>query len=153
MLMHPDIGVLASGRCYVYLEGLGRGREPMMGSYEECLSAIEARGGVAEPIPTDGRFSLVDYRASFEASKPKLLPTNSAEPTGRRAPAPSQDREYVLSFETLDEGWRHVDGFRDGTERVFARDRNEALRKGRDILRETVGRHGPRIAIRARLAD
>jgi len=61
-------------------------------------------------------------------------------------------REYVLTFRTIDEEWRRVDGCRDGQEAVIAYDRNEAMLKGRDIIRDNVGRLDPKTAISARLA-
>lgn len=157
MNMHPDIGLLSSGRCYVFLEGHGLNREPMYGTYEECLNAIDARGGVDDPIPTDGIFTMADYKAALAASKPE--PEPEPEPVTIVALAPKSAatkkralREYVLTFRTIDEEWRGIDGYRDGQETVFAYDRDEAMRKGRDIIRDTVGRFGPKIAISARLA-
>ena len=61
-------------------------------------------------------------------------------------------REYVLTFACIDRGWADVDGYRDGTEKVFAYDRNEAMRKGREINRDNCGPYGPKVKITARLA-
>lgn len=167
MLMHPDIGVLNGGKCYVFLEGYGLNREPMSGTYEECLNAIEARGGVDDPIPTDGSHTMADYRAALVAAT-KAEPLAIAalppkDPASKEADAKGASpkgtatkkramREYLLTFRTIEEEWRGVDGYRDGQEKVFAYDRNEAMRKGRDIIRDTVGRFGPKTAINARLA-
>lgn len=152
MIMHPDIGVLNGGKCYVFLEGHGLNREPMFGTYEECLNAIDARGGVDDPIPTDGTHTMADYKAALAASKPAPVVVEAGvdapKDTATRRPA---QREYVLKFRTIDEEWRGVNGYHDGEKNVFADDRNDAMRKGRDIIRDTVGRFGPKIAISARL--
>lgn len=152
MLMHPDIGLLNDGSCYVFLEGSGLHREPMYGSYEDCLTAIDERGGVDSPIPTDRSYTMADYKAALAASKPTPVPQ---VPTGTALAQRSivGVREYTLSFRTSDEAWRGVHGFEDAEENVFAKDRNDALRKGREILREVNGRFGPKIKINARLAD
>lgn len=153
MIMHPDIGLLNSGKCYVFLEGYGMNREPMYGTYEECLNAIDSRGGVDDPIPTDGTRSMCDYKAALKASKPKELPvavTTSQEAVGTKKRVL---REYLVTFRTIDKNWRDVDGFREGSEPVFAYDRNDALRQGRGIIRDNVGSYGPKIAITARLAQ
>lgn len=57
-------------------------------------------------------------------------------------------REYVLTMKAADGSEDDTDGH---VETVFARDRNEAMRKGRDIVRENVGPHGQKIKISARL--
>lgn len=151
MIMHPDIGVLSSGKCYVFLEGHGLNREPMYGTYEECLNAIDARGGVDDPIPTDGSFTMADYKAALAASNPEPVTIVAVAPKGAATKKRGM-REYVLTFRTIDQEWRGVDGYRDGQETVFAYDRNEAMRKGRDIICDTVGRFGPKTAVSARLA-
>lgn len=152
MNMHPDIGLLNGGRCYVFLEGYGLHREPMYGTYEECLNAIDARGGVDDPIPTDGSHTMADYKAALAASK--MSTAINEEPSPKAAiKTMSAQREYILTFRTIDEEWRGVDGYRDGQESVFACDRNDAMRKGREIIRDTIGRYGPKIAISARLAN
>lgn len=154
MIMHPDVGLLNSGKCYVFLEGHGLHREPMYGTYEECLDAIEERGGVDDPIPTDGSISIVDYRAALEATKPASEPT----PAVFEAPQVTRHkqgayREYTLTFTCHQEVYCNGRMAKEGTENVLARDRNEALRRGRDIIRENSGRHGPKFTITARLAD
>ncbi|QLG96662.1 hypothetical protein HZF02_32615 (plasmid) [Pseudomonas yamanorum] len=129
--MNANIGKLNSGKCYVYLNGYSS--EPFCGTEAECEAAI-ARHGVADPIPVflDG----VDLTTS---TKPLPVVVKTA-----RLPL----REYVMTFKA-------ADGSEDGTsgyvENVFARDRNEAMRKGRDIVRENAGPYGPKIRISARL--
>lgn len=152
MNMHPDIGQLNGGKCYVFLEGYGLNREPMYGTYEECLDAIDARGGVDDPIPTDGSYTMADYKAALAEVK-LATAVNVVHAPERATKAVGALREYILTFRTIDEQWRGVDGYRDGQESVLAKDRNDAMRKGREIIRENVGRFGPKIAISARLAN
>jgi hypothetical protein len=99
MIMHPDIGVLNGGKCYVFLEGYGLHREPMYGSYEECLNAIDARGGVDDPIPTDGSHSMTDYKAALAASKPAIVEVVAPTPAPKaRATKGRWLREYTVSI-------------------------------------------------------
>lgn len=151
MVMHPDIGLLNSGKCYVFLEGYGINREPMYGTYEECLNAIDSRGGVDDPIPTDGTRSMCDYKAALEASKPKVSPVAGAAQMMAVDAKKRVIREYLLTFSTIDKDWRDIDGFGEGSESVFAYDRNDAMRQGREIIRDNVGSYGPKILIKARL--
>lgn len=58
-------------------------------------------------------------------------------------------REYVLTMKAADGSEDDMTGH---VENVFARDRNEAMRKGRDIVRTNVGPYGEKIKISARLA-
>ena len=125
--------------------------KPMYGTFEECLNAIYARGGVDNPIPTDGSYTMADYKAALAASKPETVTIVALAPNGA-ATKKRAVSEYVLTFRTIDEEWRRVDGCRDGQEAVFAYDRNEAMRKGRDIIRDKVDRLGPKTAISACLA-
>lgn len=154
-LMHPDIGFLNGGRCYVFLEGHGLHREPMYGTYAECLCAIEARGGVDDPIPTDGVVTMADYMAALAAMAPAtpepLLPVASASFKDSATKKSRTLREYVLTFTTTDQDWANVDGYRTSSETVFAFDRNDAMRQGRDILLQNVGRFGPKIKLSAQL--
>jgi hypothetical protein len=150
--MHPDIGVLNGGKCYVFLEGYGLHREPLYGTYEECLMAIDARGGVDDPIPTDPHHSMRDYKAAFEASKPKAVlqvAPIQRKPAKRRI----KIREYTVSIvvpEKLYAGSSVIDSY---DINVTAYDRNDALRQGREEWRGNVGAYGPKATFRARLAD
>ena len=112
--MSPEIGVLNSGKCYVFLNGYGLHAEPFYGTQEECEAAIAQRDSV----------------------KLKTVP--------RRKVA----RAYILTFKMLDRvvGWSE-----ESTETVIASDRNEAMRRGRDIARENIGR-GVRVKISCGLA-
>lgn len=145
MLMHPDIGQLNSGKCYVFLEGHGLGQQPMYGTYEECFNALDARGGVADPIPTDGSYTMDDYRAALAANKPKTLGV---------IPAPKKrvTREYLVFIEMSERlyaGTAVIDSY---CITVFADDRNDAIKQGRENYRDNVGRHGPKATYRACLA-
>jgi hypothetical protein len=153
MLTHPDIGVLNSGKCYVFLDGHGLNREPLYGSYEECLSAIEDRGGVDDPIPTDGSYTMADYKAALAASKQAA----AASFVVARAPQAVRQktgaaREYVLTFTAKEPAYCNGRMSDVSTQNVFAHDRKEALRKGRDIIRDCEGPYGRRVSITARLA-
>ena len=152
MIMHPDIGVLNSGKCYVFLEGFGLHREPMYGTYAECLNAIEARGGVDDPIPTDGTHTMADYKAALAVKKPTAAAV-VAQVTQATRPTEGTLREYVLTFTAKEPAYCNGRMWDVCTEKVFAYDRNEALRKGRDIIREAEGPHGRKVSISARLAD
>lgn len=133
--MNANIGMLNSGKCYVYLNGYKN--EPFYGTEAQCEAAILTHG-VAEPIPV-----FVDGVDMTTSTKPAAGSTATAKPM--RKPV----REYVMTFKA-------ADGSEDGTsgyvENVFARDRNEAMRKGRDIVRDNVGPYGPKIRISAKLA-
>ena len=61
-------------------------------------------------------------------------------------------REYVLTFACVDRDLANVAGFRDGTEKVFAHNRADALKQGREINRDNCGPYGPKVKITARLA-
>lgn len=158
MIMHPDIGVLNGGKCYVFLEGYGLHREPMFGTYEECLNAIDARGGVDDPIPTDGLHGMADYKAALAASKPAIVEVVATAPTP--APAPKARarkgrwlREYTVSIivaEKLYAGTCVIDSY-EITANAY--DRNDALQQGREEWRENVGPYGPKATFRARLKD
>lgn len=157
MLMHPDIGQLNGGKCYVFLEGYGLHREPMFGTYEECLNAIDARGGVADPIPTDGSHSIADYKAALETSKPqaeivRLAPAPSPAPKAH-AKLRRQFRDFTVSIgvaEKIYAGNCVIDSYEIS---VSAYDRDDAMRQGRESWRENVGAHGPKATFRARLTD
>lgn len=141
--MNANIGKLNSGKCYVYLSGYGANAEPFYGTEAECEAAIVAHG-VADPIPVfcDG----VDLTTS---TKPAVV---AAPIAAKVKPARLPLREYTLKFVCLEECHSSEGRMTDGTENVFARDRNEAMGKGRDIVRDTVGPYGPKIRISARLA-
>lgn len=151
MIMHPDIGVLNSGKCYVFLEGYGLKREPMFGSYEECLNAIETRGGVDAPIPTDGSHTMADYKAALTAMKPMVVAVvvevpPAASPKGRAI------REFVLTFTAKEPAYCNGRMWDVCTENVFAYDHDDAKRMGRDMIRESEGPYGRKVSIKARLA-
>ena len=159
MIMHPDIGQLNGGKCYVFLEGYGLHREPMFGTYEECLNAIDARGGVDDPIPTDGSHQMADYKAALEASKPKA---EIAPPAPAPSPAPKaqaqaklrrQLRDYTVSIEVAEKiyaGNCVIDSYDIS---VSAYDRDDAISQGRESWRENVGAYGPKATFRARLTN
>lgn len=137
--MHPDIGVLNSGKCYVFLDGYGLDKEPFYGTEADCEAAIAKRGGVAEPIPVIGTCpapspAAVIAPVTISAKKRKL-------------------REYIVSFKASETMYAGTCVLGDAEERVQAYDRNDALKKGREIIREGVGRYGPKYKITARLAD
>ncbi|WP_219097560.1 hypothetical protein [Pseudomonas sp. UMAB-40] len=131
--MNANIGKLNSGKCYVYLNGYKA--EPFWGTEAECEAAI-FKHGVADPIPVfcDG----VDLTTSKTGVA--VQPVKKA----RRI-----SREYVLTFKAADGSEDDTSGH---VENVFARDRNEVMRKGRDIVRENSGPYGPKVRISARLA-
>lgn len=136
--MNANIGKLNSGKCYVYLNGYKA--EPFWGTEAECEAAI-VQYGVADPIPVfcDG----VDLTTS---TKPAGVAATVAAPVKKlRRPM----RDYVMTFKAADGSEDDTSGH---VENVFARDRNEAMRKGRDIVRENSGPYGPKIRISARLA-
>lgn len=66
----------------------------------------------------------------------------------RKPVAKRQTREYVLTFKAADGSEDDSTGH---VENVLAKDRNEAMRKGRDIVRENVGPYGEKIKISAKL--
>jgi len=136
--MNANIGKLNSGKCYVYLNGYRA--EPFWGTEAECESAIVAQG-VAEPIPVfvDG----VDMTTSTTGVAAQAV---AAEPIKKARRA---TREYVMTFKAADGSEDDTSGH---VENVFAKDRNEAMRKGRDIVRENSGPYGPKIRVSARLA-
>jgi len=155
MIMHPDIGQLNGGKCYVFLEGYGLHREPMFGTYEECLNAIDARGGVDDPIPTDGSHTMSDYKAALEASKPKavIVPAALASSPAPKAHAKlrRQLRDYTVSIgvaEKIYAGNCVIDSYDIS---VSAYDRDDAIRQGRESWRENVGAYGPKATFHARL--
>jgi len=61
-------------------------------------------------------------------------------------------REYVLTFACVDRSLAYVPGLMDGTEKVIAYNRADALKQGREINRDNCGPYGPKIKITARLA-
>jgi hypothetical protein len=138
--MNANIGKLNSGKCYVYLSGYGVNAEPFYGTESECEAAILANG-VADPIPVfcDG----VDLTTS---TKPAVV---AAQVAPKVKPARLPLREYVMTFKAADGSEDDTSGY---VENVFARDRNEAMRKGRDIVRDNAGPYGPKIRINAKLA-
>jgi hypothetical protein len=133
MLTHPDIGVLNSGKCYVFLDGYGMDKEPFYGTETECEAAIAKRDGVAEPIPVE--------------TAPAVTAASAVPRTKKRTA-----REYIVTFKTSQVMYAGTCVFGDLEERVFAYDRNDALKQGREIIREAVGRYGPKYSITARLA-
>lgn len=139
--MNANIGKLNSGKCYVYLSGYGANAEPFYGTEAECEAAIVAHG-VADPIPVfvDG----VDMTTSKTGTATPPAVVAAPAKTLRRPM-----REYVMTFKAADGSEDDTSGH---VENVFARDRNEAMRKGRDIVRENVGPYGEKIRISARLA-
>jgi hypothetical protein len=154
MIMHPDIGVLNGGKCYVFLEGFGLHREPMYGTYEECLNAIDARGGVDDPIPTDGIHKMTDYKAALEASKPKVAEIG-VPATAPKAPATKRRRlrDYTVSIKVAEKiyaGTCVIDSYEIT---ASAYDREDAIRQGRESWRENVGAYGPKATFRAHLTD
>lgn len=154
MIMHPDIGVLNGGKCYVFLEGFGLHREPMFGTYEECLNAIDARGGVDDPIPTDGSHNMADYKAALAASKPAIVEVVAPAPAPK-APATKYRRlrDYTVSIEVAEKiyaGNCVIDSYEIT---ASAYDRDDALRQGRESWRENVGAYGPKATFRARITD
>lgn len=157
MLMHPDIGQLNGGKCYVFLDGYGLHREPMYGTYEECLNAIDARGGVDDPIPTDNSHSIADYKNALETSKPKaeIVPLALAPSPAPKAQAklPRPLRDYTVSIAVVEKiysGNCVIDSY---DILVSANDRDDAIRQGRESWRENVGAYGPKATFRARLTD
>lgn len=155
MNKHPDIGELNGGKCYVFLEGYGLHREPMFGTYEECLTAIDASGGVDDPIPIDGLHSMADYRAALEASKPKaeVVPPAPSPATKAHAKLRRHLRDYTVSIEVAEKiyaGNCVIDSYEITTS---AYDRDDAIRQGRESWRENVGAYGPKATFRARLKD
>lgn len=137
--MNANIGVLNSGKCYVYLNGYNA--EPFWGTEAECEHAILTHG-VADPIPV-----FVDGVDMTTSTKPTLVATLKVEVPKTRNRNPM--REYVMTFKAADGSEDDTEGY---VQNVFARDRNEAMCKGRDIVRENVGPYGPKIRISARLA-
>lgn len=133
MLTHPDIGVLNSGKCYVFLNGHGLDKEPFYGTEAECEAAIAKRDGVADPIPVEA------------------APAVTATPAKPR-PKKRTLREYILSFKPSQVMYAGTCVMGDSEERVMAFDRNDALKQGREIIRDDVGRYGPKYTITARLA-
>lgn len=148
--MHPDIGVLNSGKCYVFLEGYGLHREPLYGTYEECLNAIEAKGGVDDPIPTDKCYTMDNYKAALEAMKPLAAVVVQVPQVARQNRGAL--REYVLTFTAKEPAYCNGRMWDVSTENVFAYDRNQAQRMGRDIIRDSEGPYGRKVSIKARLA-
>lgn len=136
--MNANIGKLNSGKCYVYLNGYSA--EPFWGTEAECEAAIVAQG-VADPIPV-----FVDGVDMTTSKTGVAAPAVAAEPIKKARRAM---REYVMTFKAADGSEDDTSGY---VENVFARDRNEAMRKGRDIVRENSGPFGPKIRISARLA-
>lgn len=136
--MNANIGKLNSGKCYVYLNGYRA--EPFWGTEAECEAAIVAQG-VADPIPVfvDG-VDLTTSKTGVAAQAVAAQPIKKVR---------SISREYVMTFKAADGSEDDTSGH---VENVFARDRNEAMCKGRDIVRENSGPYGPRIRISARLA-
>lgn len=139
--MNANIGKLNSGKCYVYLSGYGANAEPFYGTEAECEAAIVAHG-VADPIPVfvDGVDMTTSTTGTATVSPVVAAPTNKL-----RRPM----REYVMTFKAADGSEDDTSGH---VEHVFAKDRNEAMRKGRDIVRTNVGPYGPKIRINAKLA-
>jgi hypothetical protein len=54
----------------------------MYGTFEEFLNAIDARGGVDDPIPTDGSYTMAEYKAALAASKPETVTIVALAPNG-----------------------------------------------------------------------
>lgn len=131
--MHPDIGLLNSGKCYVFLDGYGLDKEPFYGTEAECEAAIAKRGGVADPIPVEA------------------APAVTATPAAPR-PKKRTLREYIVSFKASQIMYAGTSVLGDSEERVMAYDRSDALKQGREIIRHGVGRYGPKYTITARLA-
>lgn len=113
--MHPAIGLLSSGKCYVYLDGCGPDKEPFFGTQAECELALKRRN---KPAATKKKRSMREYLITFSVDQPVYAGAV----------------RYIDSEET-----------------VFALDRNDALRKGREIIRDCGGKFGPKVTIRARL--
>lgn len=129
--MHPSIGMLLSGKCYVYLAGAGAEQEPFFGTQHECERAIKMRDGSKS---ADGiNPPSVRFRQASGASDTL--------------------REYVLTFIYRQALFLESGIPCPGDSRVFAKDRNEALKLGREIIRETDGRFGPKVSISARMAN
>ena len=78
----------------------------------------------------------------------------AAEPVKAAAKKVRRAREYVLFIKCADQ--KSYDARNDGDGRyylnIFAFNRNEAMKQGRDIVRENVGRYGPKMKIKVRLA-
>lgn len=132
--MHPDIGVLNSGKCYVFLDGCGPYKEPFYGTQAECEAAIAKRDAVSLPTAED----TIDTPASPARIQAKSLKTVM--------------REYIVVFQASEVMYAGSCVIGDSEERVWARDRNEALMMAREMVRENVGRYGPKYKITAKLA-
>lgn len=153
MNMHPDIGLLNGGKCYVFLEGYGLNREPLYGTYEECLNFIEAHGGVEDPIPTDDGYTIADYKAAHEASKRKSDFSDAPAPAAtKKAAGRGGLRDYTVSIEVAEKIYAGASVIDSYEITVSAYDNSEAAKKGRDAWRENVGAYGPKAKVRARLA-
>jgi len=159
--MHPDVGQLSSGKCYVFLEGYGLNREPFCGTEYECLAAIAMRGGVADPIPTDKHPNgvpvlLSDLAALAALAAPAELISQSQHPTPagtkdyRRSACPAklrrQLREFLVSIEFDGTFYSGICVIRSYEITVDAYDHRDAIKQGRENYRELMG-HGRQPAI------
>ncbi|MNE75166.1 hypothetical protein D3C80_1712980 [compost metagenome] len=90
---------------------------------------------------------MVDYKAALEAAKPAA----AAVPEAPRLKGQAL-REYVLTFTAKEPAYCNGRMSDVSTENVFACDRNDAMRQGRDIIRDCEGPYGRKISITARLA-
>jgi hypothetical protein len=113
--MHPAIGLLSSGKCYVYLDGCGPDKEPFFGTQAQCEEALQRR-----------------ERPPVKKKKRSM-------------------REYLVTYIVDQPAYAGAARYVDSEEVMFALDRNDALRKGREVIRDCGGKFGPKIRIRARL--
>lgn len=76
------------------------------------------------------------------------------EPVKAAAKRAFRPREYVLFIKCADQDSYEARNDGDGRyyQNIIACNRNEAMRQGRDIVRENVGPYGPKMKIKVRLA-
>jgi len=141
--MNANIGKLNSGKCYVYLSGYGVNAEPFYGTEAECEAAILANG-VRDPIPVFE--NGVDMTTSTKPAAPVAM---AAAPAPAAVKKRRQARTYIVTFTVV--GECYVTTNRECSDEVLAVDRNEAVRKAREIWRHAQGPWGLKCKINARL--
>lgn len=138
--MNANIGMLNSGKCYVYLNGYKA--EPFWGTEAECEAAI-SKHGVAEPIPVF--CNGVDLTTSTEPAVVLAVIEAPRMKAKRRLP-----RTYTVTFTVVGECYTSTS--RESSEDVIAVDRNDAIRQAREIWRHAQGPWGLKCKINVRLA-
>lgn len=150
--MNANIGKLNSGKCYVYINGYKA--EPFWGTEAECEAAILAHG-VAEPIPVfcDGVDLTTSTKPAVVAPAPAVTPEAAPVATKARPTLKRQIRTYTLTIKPEFKTYSGTCVIDDHSFDVYAYDRNDAMRQGRESWRENVGPYGPKAKITARLAE